>query len=270
MLSRSFTRREQLIMAGLAGAIILGAGVLAWQRSADSLDDEIAVLLEPAATMQAADPPTAINSATNDSAANVPAENGDSLSAGLPPAPAPKLTVAIRGAVKYPGLYEIAEGRRVDDLLDRAGGTLDLADMRDINIAAPLIDGSTLTVPSFPDPETGTYGERAFPAHATLNPPQYTVSGWQPGAAGALAATGSHTGSASGSGGAGASGLIDLNRASQAELETLPGIGPVTAASIISYREQMPFRAVDELEQVSGIGPKRLEAVRDMVTVSGR
>ena len=75
------------------------------------------------------------------------------------------------------------------------------------------------------------------------------------------------SGSAADGGGA-AGGLIDLNRASQSELETLPGIGPVTAASIISYREQMPFQSVEELEQVSGIGPKRLEAVRDMVTVT--
>jgi len=260
MLSRSFTRREQLIMASLAAAIVVGAGVIVWQSSADEglAMDAVAPLLDSTPTARAAEPD--IESATPGAGLGQEPES-------LAPSEAAKVTVAVRGAVKYPGLYELAEGRRVDDLIDRAGGVSESADMRDINIAAPLIDGSTLTVPSFPDPETGQYDSQAYPAHATLNPSQYTVSGWQPGAARTAAA--SSPGGASGGGG-GAAGRIDLNRATQAELETLPGIGPVTANSIIAYREQMPFQAVEELEQVSGIGPKRLEAVRDLVTVSGR
>ena len=61
--------------------------------------------------------------------------------------------------------------------------------------------------------------------------------------------------------------LINLNTATQAELETLPGIGPVYAGNIIAHREANPFRTVEDVEQVPGIGPKRLEAIRPLVTV---
>ena len=62
-------------------------------------------------------------------------------------------------------------------------------------------------------------------------------------------------------------GLLDLNSASQDELETLPGIGPKLAAEIIAYRSRAPFASVDDLTNVSGIGPKKLEGVRNLVTV---
>mgnify|MGYP002619710305 CR=1 FL=1 len=250
MLSRTFTRREQWIMVGLSAAIVAGAAVIVWQRQAPGSTgpEPVPSYLEitPAVVVAPPEPDTPSSEAVTED-----------------PPLASKVTVAVRGAVRYPGMYELLEGHRVDDLLERAGGMTERADGRDINIAAPLLDGSTLTVPAFPDPETGMYGETDYPAHAALNPSQYTVSGWQPHVA-------TSVGGRSASGGGEGSALLDLNRATQAELETLPGIGPVTAASIITYREQSPFRAVDELQQVTGIGPKRLETIRDMVTVSGR
>ena len=63
-------------------------------------------------------------------------------------------------------------------------------------------------------------------------------------------------------------GLINLNRASQAELESLPGIGPKLAGEIIRYRQQRSFVRITDLMEVSGIGPKRYEAVRDLITVN--
>lgn len=256
MLSRTFTAREQLVMAGLAVAIVVGAATIWWTRSAEQAADPegvVAASLPPALTVEG-------DAAT-------PAPEAAAASAVVPGAPVEEppalVTVAVRGDVKYPGLYDLPEGRRVDDLIERAGGLRESADMRDINIAARLVDGTTLTIPSFPDPETGRYSRDAYLAAAGLNPPVYTLSGWRPDAGGAA-------GSGGAQGGGSVGGKIDLNLATQAELETLPGIGPVTAQRIISYREQAPFHAVDELEQVSGIGPKRLEAVRDLVTVSGR
>jgi competence protein ComEA len=64
-------------------------------------------------------------------------------------------------------------------------------------------------------------------------------------------------------------GLINLNRATAQELEALPGIGPKLAADIVAFRQEQPFASIEDLQLVSGIGPKRLEAVLDLVTVGG-
>ncbi|MBN2308263.1 MAG: helix-hairpin-helix domain-containing protein, partial [Candidatus Hydrogenedentes bacterium] len=141
--------------------------------------------------------------------------------------------------------------------------------LSDINLAAPLMDGSTLTIPDcgVTGAEEGRLVVRGGRSTAVHNPPQYTISGWQPGA-------GAHGGPAGADGGAagtspGASGLIDLNRATQAELESLPGIGPKLADEIIRFRKDSPFRRVDDLLEVHGIGEKRLAAIRGLVTVGG-
>jgi len=100
---------------------------------------------------------------------------------------------------------------------------------------------------------------RGAPAQP-LNPPQYTLSGWRPPAVRASAAT-------PGASTASATTRINLNTATQEELETLPGIGPKLAERIMEFRKHTPFRSVNDLDFVSGIGPKRLEALRPEVTV---
>jgi competence protein ComEA len=155
-----------------------------------------------------------------------------------------QLHVSVAGAVRQPGVFQFDEDDRVQDAIDSAGGTEDWADMTDINLAAYLIDGTTLTIPGEPEEHAGVIRRPSAPPP---NPAQYTVSGWQAGGGGP--ATDSASGSRSnGSGG------IDLNRASAAELETLPGIGPKLAGEIIRFRDQQPFRSVDDLDLVSGIG----------------
>jgi competence protein ComEA len=227
MLSRLLTPKEQLVILGLGCAICLGALALY----------------------------------VHDGAAPAPA-GPDQLPA-LPNAPevVPESTevqgdsepqniiVAITGAVKKPDVYEIQDGQRVRDLLERAGGATTEADLQDINQAAMLIDGTTLSVP------------RRSAAEPPPNPPQYTLSGWEN-----ITETGTSTQVSPES----RAGLIDLNRANQAELESLPGIGPKLAAEIIRYREQHAFRSVDDVDGVSGIGEKRLAAIRPFVTVAPR
>jgi competence protein ComEA len=139
------------------------------------------------------------------------------------------LIVDVAGAVRTPGVYEFAEGERVVDAIERAGGPRPKADLSLLNLAAPLVDGTQILVPKIGPAVTGVPGE--------------TVPG-------------------------SSSGLINVNTASATELETLSGIGEVLAATIVEYRTQNgPFASVDDLLDVSGIGPATLEEIRDQVTV---
>jgi len=145
------------------------------------------------------------------------------------PSPTVTIIVDVAGEVTQPGVYEFNEGDRVIDAIERAGGQLPKADLSLLNLAAPLTDGTQILVP-----KTG--------------PPGVMVPG----------------GGTVGSSG----GLININSASATELETLSGIGEVLAATIVEYREQNgPFASVDDLMDVSGIGPATLEEIRDQVTV---
>jgi competence protein ComEA len=142
------------------------------------------------------------------------------------------LIVDVTGAVRKPGVFEFQPGDRVIDAVRRAGGALEKADLTVLNLAAPLTDGQQILVP-----KKGA-----------------TVSGVPP----------VGTGTAPGTTGA----LININTADEATLETLNGVGPVLAASILQYRtEHGPFASVDQLDEVSGIGPATLEDLRSQVTV---
>ena len=146
-------------------------------------------------------------------------------------ASAAPIIVDVTGWVHDPGVYEFVTGDRVIDAVERAGGAKPGADLSILNLAAPLTDGT-----------------------------QVVVS--KEGAAGAVGVTGSSTGSTT------AGALININTATATEFETLSGIGEVLAAAIVDYRtENGLFTSVDELEDVSGIGPSTLDEIRDQVTV---
>jgi competence protein ComEA len=174
------------------------------------------------------------------------------------PQPLASVMVEIQGAVATPGIYSFPGDARVFDALQKAGGALDSAEIRDINIAAVLLDGSVLSIP---------YRQQnarvAMPGAADLNPPAYTRSGWaesseekaRPGSTPTSGAT------------VGAPSRVNINTATQAELETLPGVGEKTAEKIMRFRETQPFTQVDDLQYVQGIGEKRLETLRPHVTV---
>lgn len=250
MQSRLLTIREQWILLGVAGAIVLGAAVLLWRGTAGTAAP-IAVApdgpVEPGRAAAMPAPET-----QGDRAAPSPAT-------APPPEKPEKIGVGVLGAVHEEGLYYFEPGARIRDLLDAAGGTLPEGDVSDINRTARLIDETTLLVPE----RIVENGERYSYPNPTYNPAPYTRSAWyRPDPAG----------SAAGSTGAGAKaapggGLVNINNASQAQLETLPGIGPVTAQKIIAYRNTQRFNAVGDLEEVSGIGPAKMAAVRDLITV---
>jgi competence protein ComEA len=154
-----------------------------------------------------------------------------SVSSGSPSA-AP-IIVDVTGWVRRPGVYEFEAGDRVVDALNRAGGAREGADLTLLNLAAPLTDGTQVIVAK----------EGAAPAGTSVG----------------TGGTGSTAGGAA---------LVNINTAGESELETLSGVGPVTAAAIIQYRtEHGPFASVDDLMDVSGIGPATLEELRPQVTV---
>ena len=150
-----------------------------------------------------------------------------------------KIAVYINGAVERPGVYSFAEGSRVVDALQAAGGFLPTADGDTINQAAPLRDGQQVYVPF-----------KGTPA-----PP-----GLQPGAPPAVPATGRAAAPAP-------SGPINLNTATKEQLDTLPGIGPALADRIIEYRQKYgPFQRPEDIKKVSGIGDKVFENIKDRIT----
>jgi competence protein ComEA len=145
-----------------------------------------------------------------------------------------------------------------------------LPDLADINFAAMLIDGTTLVIPSSVTAHTrdGSLVITRGELDAAQNPPQYRLSCWrQMVAVDAPQGVPNTDGAAAAGPQAAVSGLVDLNHATVSELETLPGIGPKLAGRIVEYRMRAPFHTVDDVANVSGIGPKRLEAIRPFVTV---
>ena len=149
-----------------------------------------------------------------------------------------EIVVEMVGAVPRPGVFRLPAGSRVGDLLAAAGGYGPRVDTvraeRELNLAATLRDGDQVRVPSRDEaPAGGTAG--GDPSTAPADSPAGTP--------------------------------VDLNQATQAELEALPGIGPATAQKIIAAREEAPFAAVEELRTRGVLGEKTFEKLRELVAV---
>ena len=164
------------------------------------------------------------------------------------------LTVRIHvaGAVVHPGVYSVSSSSRVVDALKAAGGATSRADLERINLAQTIIDTEQVFVPFRTSHTTKvTVAPRLRPTRTTVPVSVPTIPGAIP------SATTSATTS-----------LINLNSATSAQLDTLPGVGPSTAKAIISYRSRKgPFGKVEDLLNVPGIGPAKVAALRDQVTV---
>ncbi len=155
------------------------------------------------------------------------------------------VVVDVVGTVRRPGLVRLPGGSRVADAVAAAGGATDAAALPRINLARLLVDGEQVLVPDRDDP---------------LPAPPVAIGGAAPGAAPAGAAGSTST--------AAASGPLDLNAATAADLDALPGVGPVISGRIVAWRSgHQRFSRVDELAEVEGIGPKLLERLRPLVRV---
>ena len=163
----------------------------------------------------------------------------------IPEQTPPSIRVHVSGAVMSPGVYEVNEGDRVLDAIASAGGVQPNADLASINLAQRVQDEAQYHIPvGEPTPALTSAPAQRASIPNDRPPPQ---------------------------GGRASSSLIDLNTATAQELELLPGIGPVMAGRIITYREANgPFTSLDDVENVPGIGPKTLESIRPLATVAGR
>ena len=160
----------------------------------------------------------------------------------LPPPTPLRIQVQISGEVQNPGVYALPPESRVQAAVEAAGGLTNKANSQAVNLAAPLEDGSWVQIPSQIQTETpakvGTSEDNQVPSNL-LSPPEESPFEY-----------------------------ININTADQATLETLSGIGPVTAQKIIAFREENgPFTSIEEIQKVSGIGPVTFEKIKDFITV---
>jgi competence protein ComEA len=152
---------------------------------------------------------------------------------------APGVVVHVVGQVGSPGVVTLPVGSRVADAVTAAGGALPGADLSALNLAAVLADGAQVHVP--------------LPGVVVAAPAGVGGDGAVAGSAGTADGVG---------------GTVDLNSATEADLDALPGIGPVLAERIVRWRtDHGRFDSVDDLQQVSGIGPAAMERLRDLVRV---
>ena len=143
-----------------------------------------------------------------------------------------QLVVHVAGAVIAPGVHLLPAGARTIDAVTAAGGLTADANPDAVNLAAPVVDGQRVYVPRIGEVAPVVVDPGASPVSTTP------------------------------------SGPVNLNTATADDLDSLPGVGPSTAAAILAHREQHgPFATVDDLAEVRGIGPAKLEALRGLVTV---
>lgn len=152
-----------------------------------------------------------------------------------PPPTSIPLVINIDGEVLHPGVYSLPHHSRVQDAVEAAGGFTERASRGSVNQAALLADGTHIFIPAQVKSleEAGNGGASSI----GLSPEGMTIS------------------------------LVNINQAGVDELVSLPGIGPVTADKIISYREQHLFTRVEEIQKVPGIGPATFEQIKIYLTV---
>lgn len=243
--------RHRLIPVPPAAVALVGVGILATLIAAffalRAPTDTVPVVAFPPSAG-----PTVSGSAAPTSVDAGPAAPRDSGGSATPA----RIVVSVVGLVRRPGLVRLAPQSRVAEAVAAAGGPTPGADMVSLNLARPLRDGDQVVV-----------GLTAAPGRAGL---RSAVLGVNDTAAGP-AAQGGPTATAGPSGGSPTGGKIDLNSATAEQLDGLPGVGPVTAKAIIDWRTANGgFTSVDQLAEVDGIGPARLQRLRGLVTVGGR
>ena len=166
------------------------------------------------------------------------------------------IVVHISGAVNIEGIVELEAGSRIANAIEKVGGVKENADMTDINLAYPLEDGMKIHIPTKEETEANKNNENMIDE-------SYVTS--SSGGVSSKEDTNSTQGSSSTST---SNEKVNINTATQEELDTLPGIGPSIASKIIDYREQNgKFNSIEEIKEVSGIGDAKYEKIKDSITI---
>ncbi|WP_395725062.1 ComEA family DNA-binding protein [Nakamurella sp.] len=226
-------RRGMLVLVLVAAVAAVVAAVGVWRDRPEPRPIETAVVAAASGPLAAP---------VSEAAASPAAAVGAAGTAGVVPvsgsagAPVTEILVSVTGLVASPGVVRLAPEARVADAIAAAGGTQPGADLTGMNLAAKLADGDSVVVSDT-----------------------------------ASTAAASGGGPAGGSGGAAtqpAGGLVNLNTADEAALDTLPGVGPVMAQNILAWRETNgKFSSIEQLQEISGIGPSRYAQLAPLVTV---
>lgn len=188
-----------------------------------------------------------------------------------------KIYVYITGEVNVPGVVILNENSRIVDAINAAGGTTSKANVSKVNLAYVLKDGMKVNIPNDADLRNNPDFE-----YITMSSGdgKNDASSWIVSSGGSYGSDLNGTGSENGQNGGGSSGnisgsnsshsigVVNINTATQTELETLPGIGPSIALKIINYRnENGRFSSIEEIKNVSGIGDSKFEALKKYITV---
>jgi len=233
-------RREQIIILILAGALLFGAGVKYAQLKYDTANgaaDGIPVVEQ--ANIQLAG---GITGAEELAGETFGAEDR---------VESQKIKVHVFGEVRRSGVYEVEEGARVIDAVEKAGPTAN-ADLDAMSLAAPVMDGQDILVPS-KKVEEGAPTSKASKVFGTAGTGTVQSSGINKGRTNPLDMSLQK---------------VNINTATREELETLPGIGPVLAGRIVEYRQQNGrFMSLEDIKNVSGIGDAKFEQIKDKITL---
>jgi len=147
--------------------------------------------------------------------------------------------IHISGAVNQPGVYQLTEGERIIDAVKMAGGEMERANVDAVNLAAHLYDGQKIVIPFISENKEDEVNQNAL-ANQEFRQHDYSIN----------------------------SSLLNLNAVTSNQLETLPGIGPALAERILAYRKNHGlFRHIEDIINVSGIGEKRFESIKEYITV---
>jgi competence protein ComEA len=206
---------------------------------------------DAAAGIAQAEAGTARSATASSDASSAHTSAGGAPKTATPAKSTATVTVHVVGAVLHPGVYELPGSARVQDAVSAAGGLAGNGAQASVNLARLLADGEQIVIPTEDEYAKATAGagtqNGSGASKGVVNPGGASVE--NPGAPSART-------------------VVNINTADAAALDSLPGVGPSTAAKIVADRETNgPFASADDLGRVSGIGPKKLEALKDYIRV---